>query len=193
MSDESSGAFRRVLDPEDNSTGGGAASALAGAMAAALTAMVARLSLAGAGPEADEYYIPVVEDGVRLAEDLRTGAEEDAAAFDAVMAAYQLPKATEEQKAQRTPAIRAAMQHATEVPLRNAEHCLAVLRLVAKLEGRSNPRALSDLQSASYLAAAALRGCLANVDINLPSVKDEKVAAPIRSRAEALRTVMSTF
>jgi formiminotetrahydrofolate cyclodeaminase len=79
------------------------------------------------------------------------------------------------------------MVHATRVPLANAEHCAAVQALVARLEGRSNPRALSDLQSAGYLARAALLGCLANVDLNLPGIKDEAVAAEIRQRTAALR------
>ncbi len=76
---------------------------------------------------------------------------------------------------------------ATRVPLRSAEQCAAVLDLVAQLAGRSNQRALSDLQSAGYLARAGLAGCLANVDINLPGVKDETAAAEIRGRADALR------
>ena len=180
-------AFLRVLDPADNSTGGGTASAVAGAMAAGLAAMVARLSLGGGGPEADEYYSPIVQEGEALAQALMAGGEEDARSFDAVMAAYRLPKTTDEEKSARTGAIRAAMAYATRVPLRNAEQCAAVLDLVAQLDGRSNQRALSDLQSAGYLARAGLAGCLANVDINLPGVKDETAAAEIRGRADALR------
>lgn len=180
-------AFQRVLDPEDNSTGGGSASAIAGGMAAALAAMVARLSRNGAGGEGDEYYQPIAQAGAGLAEALLAGAETDAQSFDAVMQAYRLPKATDAEKAARTAAIRAAMAHATRVPLRNAELCAEVLALVARLVGRSNPNALSDLQSAGYLARAGLRGCLANVDINLPGVKDEAAAAEIRARAAALR------
>ncbi len=190
MTDESIATFLRVLDPADNSTGGGSASAIAGGMAAALTAMVARLSLNGAGGEPDDYYQPIAQAGAELARALLAGATEDAQAFDAVMAAYRLPKATDAEKAARGAAIRVALAHATRVPLRNAELCAEVLALVAQLAGRANPRALSDLQSAGYLARAGLQGCLANVDINLPGVKDEAAVAEIRARAAALRPLV---
>jgi formiminotetrahydrofolate cyclodeaminase len=81
------------------------------------------------------------------------------------------------------------MIHATRVPLSNAERCAAVLALARQLEGRSNPRALSDLQSAGHLARAGLLGCLANVAINLPGVKDVTAAAEMEARAAALRQV----
>ena len=188
MSDERTAAFLRVLDPEDNSTGGGTASAIAGAMAAALVAMVARLSMNQAGGEPDDFYAEIATDGGALAEELRAGGDEDARAFDAVLAAYRLSRGSDEERAARRGAIRTALAHATRVPLRNGELCAAAAELVAQLEGRANPRALSDLQSAAYLAEAGLRGCLANVDINLPALKDEPAAAAeIRARADSLR------
>lgn len=187
MTDELTPAFLRVLDPTDNSTGGGSASAIAGSMAAALAAMVARLSVNGAGGAPDDYYLPIAQAGVNLMHALMVGADEDAQSFDAVMAGYRLPKTTDAEKTARTAAVRVAMAHATRVPLRNAERCAEVLALVARLEGRANPRALSDLQSAGYLARAGLLGCLANVDINLPGVKDEAAATEIRACATALR------
>ena len=187
MSDERTAAFLRVLDPADNSTGGGTASAIAGEMAAALIAMVARLSSDRAGGEPGDYYAEIASEGCTLAEELRAGGDEDARAFGAVMAAYRLPKWPDEERAARSGAIRTAIVQATRVPLRNAELCATVADLVARLEGRANPRALSDLQSAAYLAEAGLRGCLANVDINLPALNDEAAAADIRARADVLR------
>lgn len=179
--------FLRVLDPADTSTGGGSASAIAGGMAAALIALVARLSLNGAGGEPDAYYLAIAEQGAALSQALLAGADEDAGSFTEVMAAYRLPKATDDEKAARTAAIRSAMTYATRVPLHNAELCAEVLSLAARLEGRSNPRALSDLQAAGHLARAGLLGCLANVAINLPGVKDEAAAIEIRARVARLR------
>ncbi len=186
MTNEPPATFLRVLDPADASTGGGSASAIAGGMAAALVAMVARLSVNGAGGEPDEYTASIAQAGAALSQALMAGGTEDAQSFDAVMAAYRLPKATDAEKTARSAAIRAAMTYATRVPLRNAELCAEVLALAARLAGRSNPRALSDLQSAVYLARAGLLGCLANVDINLPGVKDEAAAEEIRQAARRL-------
>jgi formiminotetrahydrofolate cyclodeaminase len=156
-------------------------------MAAALAAMVARLSSPTAGGEPEATYAEIAQAGTALSQELLEAADEDAASFDALVAAYRLPKETGEEKEARGDAIQAAMIHATDVPLANAELCAAVQALVARLEGRSNPRALSDLQSAGYLAHAGLLGCLANVDLNLPGIKDEAAATRIRERAAALR------
>jgi formiminotetrahydrofolate cyclodeaminase len=190
MHDERSSAFLRVLDPADNSTGGGSASALAGGMAAALAAMVARLSMGRDSPEPEAYYLEVAGLGSTLSERLIAGAEEDARSFDAVMAAYRLPKATAAEQDARRVTVQAAMLHATRVPLRNAETCAEVLTLVAKLEGRSNPRAASDLQCAGYLALAGLQGCLANVAMNLPGIKDPAAADEIRAQVARLQDIL---
>jgi len=179
-------AFLRVLDPGDNSTGGGSASAIAGAMAASLAAMVARLSSPAAGGEPEATYAEIARAGADVSDALLAGADEDARAFDAVMAAYRLPKETSNDKEARRDAIQTAMIYATRVPLANAARCAAVQALVARLEGRSNPRAASDLQAAAFLARAGLLGCLANVEINLPGIKDAAVAAEIRGQAAAL-------
>jgi formiminotetrahydrofolate cyclodeaminase len=91
-------AFLRVLDPVDNSTGGGTASALAGAMAAALVAMVARLSIGKEGLEAEAFYRELGAEAQVLSDELLDGGREDSQAFMDVRAAYKLPKQTDEQK-----------------------------------------------------------------------------------------------
>jgi formiminotetrahydrofolate cyclodeaminase len=188
--EEQLSAFRRVLDPADNSTGGGTASAIAGAMAAALAAMVARLSAGRNATEPDSDFHGIAQAGGELARQLLAGSDEDARAFDAVMAAFRLPKTPEAEAASRRTAIQAAVVEAARVPLRNAEACEEVLALVAQLEGRANPQALSDLQCACYLARAGLQGCLANVEINLPAIKDLAVAGEIRARVQELRETL---
>ena len=111
--------------------------------------------------------------------------------FEAVAAAYRLPKAPPNA---RRPGPRRSRRPLspprTRLPLANAEGCGHVLALAAQLAGRSNPNALSDLQCASYLAVAGLRGCLANVAINLPAIKDLAIAADITAQAEALRALL---
>ena len=164
--------FLRVLDPQDNHTGGGAASAIAGAMAAALTGMVARLSIGKPGLEPEPYYADIDQQAQRLSQKLLLGAQNDSAAFDAVMAAFRLPKETESEKTHRSRQIQAAMLQASEVPLQNAQSIRATLELILALEGRSNKNAASDLECGRYLAMAGIKGCLSNVNINLQSIKD---------------------
>ncbi len=180
-------AFLRVLDPADTSTGGGSASAIAGAMAAALVAMVSHVSVRSDAAESEAYYEDITQAGNALAAALLEGAAEDTRAFESVRAAYRLPKANEVDVAARQAAIQAGLIDAARVPLRNAQRCAQVSALVARLEGRSNPRVASDLQCAAYLARAGLQGCLANVDINLLSIKDPVTAEEIRTQAQDLR------
>jgi formiminotetrahydrofolate cyclodeaminase len=185
--DENIEAFLRVLDPADNSTGGGTASAVAGAMAAALVAMVARLSVGKEGLEAEAFYRELGAEAQVLSDELLNGGREDSRAFMAVRAAYRLPKQTDDQKIARRQAIQQAIVHAARVPLVNMERCWRVLELGLQLRGRSNPNAASDLECALHLARAGLLGCADNVEINLPGIKDQQVAAELAERARSLK------
>lgn len=179
-------AFRRVLDPADNATGGGAAAAIAGAMAAALLAMAARLSVDRGLPQPDTFYTAVAAEAEELSRELLAGADADAQAFDAVRAAYQLPKSSEAQRRERSQAIQSALVHATHVPLTNAEHCQRVLQLCHILWDHCNPNVISDLKCAELLAQAGQQGCLSNVKTNLRSIKDANTRAEIVHRVEQL-------
>lgn len=182
-------AFLKVLDPADNSTGGGTASAVAGAMAAALVAMVARLSVGKEGMEPDSFYAELGASAETLSAELFKGGGEDSQAFEAVRHAFRLPKGSDDEKSVRREAIQAAWVHAARVPLANAERCRQVLELGKQLRGRSNPNAASDLACAIYLARAGLLGCLENVEINLPAIKDQKVAGELADRVSGLRNL----
>jgi formiminotetrahydrofolate cyclodeaminase len=118
------------------------------------------------------------------------GGREDAEAFGAVMRAFTLPKCTDEEKAARSAAIQDGMLGAAKVPLENAERCTRVLALVARLEGRSNQNAVSDLAVSGDLARTALEGCLANVAINVESIKDRHTSEALTARADELRSVL---
>jgi formiminotetrahydrofolate cyclodeaminase len=179
--------FLRILDPADNSTGGGSASAIAGGMAAALAAMVARLSVGKSGLETADYYQPIIDEAETLAQRLLQGARRDSESFDAVMAAFRMPKASETERAARQMAVSEAMLRATDIPLANAEGCRRVVELCGKLKNRSNPNARSDLECAFHLARAGLSGCLDNVAINLPGIKDANQVQRIQSQVEQLR------
>jgi formiminotetrahydrofolate cyclodeaminase len=186
--DEDVAAFLKVMDPADDSTGGGTASAVAGAMAAGLMGMVARVSIGKAGMEPESFYREIDGAAQGLTAALMAGGREDSEAFGAVMRAYTLPKCTEEEKAERSKQIRLAMVGATRVPVDNAARCLEVIRLGRRLEKAYNENAASDLAVGLSLARSGLEGCLANVEINLGSVKDEDARAELSARAGEIRT-----
>lgn len=183
-------AFLKVLDPEDNETGGGTASAVAGAMAAGLVGLVARVSVGKQDLEPESYYREIDTAARSLTLDLFRGAREDSRAFGAVMRAFGLPKGTDAEKESRSAAIQAGMVGAARVPLVNAERCARALALVGRLDGRSNPNAASDLACARSLATTALQGCLANVEVNLMSIKDASVRSELAELAGALRAAV---
>ena len=167
----------------DPTPGGGSAAALAGATAAALAAMVCRMPKTRTGDPGerarlDEVLARVSEAGGRL----RRLVDEDSAAYDTVVAAYRLPKATDAEKASRKQAIDAALSVATEVPLRTAGECLAVLAAAQAAGEDGNPNAASDARTAAALAWAGLRGAAENVRINLGPAG----ASPARERIDGL-------
>jgi methenyltetrahydrofolate cyclohydrolase len=176
--------FLKVLDPGDTSTGGGSASAIAGSMAAALLAMVARLSESGGGEGIYEHS--AARAGV-LSQQLLEGSRQDAQAFQAVRNAYRLPRENEEGKAERKKAIQAAWQAAARIPLQNAGCCLEILELWGELTGRTNPRLDSDYRCALLLAQAGFLGCLENVAVNLPEIKDPGQAERLAGQARDLK------
>jgi formiminotetrahydrofolate cyclodeaminase len=186
-------AFLKVIDPDDNATGGGTASAVAGAMAAGLVGMVARVSKGKPDLESDEFYDTIDTAAQELARDLMQGGRRDSEAFGAVMRAFTLPKCTEDEISARRNAIRSAMVEATRVPLENAQRCVRVLELADRVSAKFNENAASDLACARSLACTAAEGCLENVEINLPGVKDEQAKAEFEARSNELRSVYTVL
>lgn len=154
--------------------GGGSAAALGGALAAALTSMVCNLSLG------KDEFASVAGEVQRLLDEaeaaraaLAFSVEADAGAFGAVMRAYKLPRGTDDERRARLAAIRKASIGAARAPLEVARLCVCVLDLCSRLAEIGNPRVLSDVVVAAFLARAALHGAAANVEVNLPSLKGD--------------------
>jgi formiminotetrahydrofolate cyclodeaminase len=103
-----------------------------------------------------------------LRDELVDLAEEDAAAYEAVVRARKLPRETETERATRSAALDAASVAAAEVPLRTAHVASGVLELAERIAPIGNRNAVSDAGVAALLAAAAVRGAVLNVRINLP-------------------------
>ncbi len=165
--------------------GGGSASAAAAAMAAGLAAMVASMSR---GKKAYLQYESQLSAAIArltpLREELKAAIDADAASYNSVMKAYRTARA-DEQSGEAL--IDAALKQATAVPLSVAEKAHEIEQIARSLQPITNPNMKSDLTTALALAAAAITGALANVEINLASLKDPAFAEQVRQRTSAIR------
>ena len=167
--------------------GGGSVAALAGALASGLGQMVAQLSRQKKSQAqfADQLSSALAE--LRRAGDaLAQAMDEDAQSYEAVMTAFRLPKASPEEQQKRAEAIQQATRGAAEVPLRVAESAAALDARLGQLEPLISPSMISDLRVARLMAAAAVRGALENVAINLESITDPSYVKAMRGRAAEL-------
>jgi glutamate formiminotransferase len=148
--------------------GGGSAAAASAAMAAGLAGMVASMSR---GKRAYAQYENQLSEALArlsvLREELKSAIDADAEAYNAVMKAYKSAK----ESADGAHLIAAALQQAAVVPLGVAERASEVKQIITALEPITNPNMKSDLTTAIALANAAIAGALANVEINLESIK----------------------
>jgi glutamate formiminotransferase len=163
--------------------GGGSAAAASGAMAAGLAAMVASMSR---GKKAYTQYERQLSEAIsrlsQLREDLKASIDADAESYQSVMAAYKKDR----DSAATDGIVNAALKQATSVPLSVAERAREVLQIAEGLHPITNPNMKSDLVTAGALARAAIEGALANVDINLESLKDQVFVTQVRRKVAAL-------
>lgn len=179
--------FLEELGSNSPAPGGGSISALAGALGGALTAMVCRLTVDNSKyAEVQSEIQAILAEADRLSAKLTNCVDADTEAFNQVMAAYKLPKATDAEKAARSEAIQKAMQHAADLPLGVAECCLKVLAMSGRVLKIGNANAASDAAVAGLMAHAGLHGALYNVKINLGSIKDEKFVANTQTKVLAI-------
>lgn len=178
------------LATADPIPGGGSASALAGAMGAALVHMV--IELTHGRPDAEQHEATLAElrlTAAGLQSDLLRLAEIDAAAYASVIRARRLPRTDDREREMRRVQIDGAVREATQAPLEIARRAAEVLALAERLAPLGNRNAVSDVGVAGLLAAAALRGAAMNVEINLPSLPEDD---PLRHEAaEALGELMA--
>jgi formiminotetrahydrofolate cyclodeaminase len=178
---------RELLDrlaSSEPTPGGGSAAALSGALGAALVAMVASMERTRTGAAQERERLDTALGWAREAGGrLRALVDEDTRAYDAVIAAYRLPKGGDDEKAERKAAIATALARATDVPLQSAEACLVVLKAAQEAAVHGNPNALSDARTGGALAYAGLTGAAENVRINLGPTDQ---GSDLRTRLEAI-------
>ena len=164
--------------------GGGSASALAGAAGAALLAMVAAMPKNRAPTAEDAAVLQAA--GTRcstLSNALLDLVDQDSDAYAGVVAAYRLPKNSDDEKAARKAGIQAAMKRAAETPLDTMRHAAEALEASAVVARLGSANASSDVVVAVELLSAAVRGARANVEINLESLEDAAYVARLREEA----------
>jgi formiminotetrahydrofolate cyclodeaminase len=167
--------------------GGGSAAAIIGAMGAALVSMVCNVTLGKKGYEAVDGEMRAVRaESERLRLRLTEMVAEDVAAFDSLMAAYKLPKGSDEEKAQRGAAIQGSLRRATEVPLDCARTCAEVIALARRASEHGYLGVISDGGVGVLAAFTALRSAALNVYINAPSLKDRAFAEQSVAELETL-------
>ncbi|MDZ7260872.1 MAG: cyclodeaminase/cyclohydrolase family protein, partial [candidate division KSB1 bacterium] len=179
--------FANELSMETPTPGGGSVAALAGALAAALTSMVANLTVG------KKEYLEVTEPmkeialkAQRLKDELLRDVDKDTQAFNKVMAAFGLPKTTDEQIQQRNRAIQEATRGAALVPLEVMKKSLEVLELSQQVAQKGNVNALSDAGVSALMARTAAEGASFNVRINLKSIEEKNFVEQLSTEAAQL-------
>lgn len=167
--------------------GGGSISALNGSIAAALTEMVANLTIGRKKyVEVDAQMREVAEKMAQVREALAADIDRDSDAYDKVFAAFKLPKETDEEKAHRSNVIQEATKEAALVPMSVAENAAAIMDTIAYVAHNGNQNAVTDATVAMMAARTCVLGALLNVRINLSSIKDEAFVKELSEKADRL-------
>ncbi|MGN0159423.1 MAG: cyclodeaminase/cyclohydrolase family protein [Brotaphodocola sp.] len=181
------GEWVNTLASKNPVPGGGGASALGGALAAALGQMVANLTVG------KKRYADVEEEMQqsllslsRLQEELLELADQDAQVFAPLAAAYSMPTGTAEEKAEKDRVMEERLLAASLVPIRIMEKAAEVLDIVDILEQKGSKMAVSDAGVAAQFARSALTGAVMNVYINTRSMKNRELADKLNAKSDKL-------
>lgn len=172
---------------ESPAPGGGSVSAYMGAMGAALGTMVANLSSHKPGwDDRWEEFSQWAEQGLAIEQELLRLVDEDTEAFNKIMAAFGMPKATDEDKRLRAEAIEKATLFAAQVPLQTMKTSMKVFALCKAMVEKGNPNSVSDAGVGALAARSAVLGAGMNVKINASSLKDKAAAQALVEEAQSL-------
>ncbi|MGB7296380.1 MAG: glutamate formimidoyltransferase [Candidatus Aminicenantales bacterium] len=179
--------FADEVSLDSPAPGGGSVAALCAALSAALSSMVANLSV---GKKGYEDVFEEMKELAGRAQDLKDAlllaVDEDTRAFNQVMEAFRLPKGSEEQAKEKEAAVEKAYRQATLVPLSVLEKCGVLLNLARTVAQKGNKNSLSDAGVAAAVAEAAAAGAHYNVSINLPGIRDESFKKEVKEKAREL-------
>ncbi|OQX02659.1 MAG: methenyltetrahydrofolate cyclohydrolase [Desulfobacteraceae bacterium IS3] len=172
--------------------GGGSMSAFLGAAAAALTEMVANLTIGKKGfDEVQEEMKNISASASELRAKLTSAIDKDSEAFEQVMAAFRLPKNSASEKEKRNSAIQEALKNAASVPMEVAEDAFEIMLLAQKTVTKGNKNAATDGLVGVIAARSAVLGSLCNVKTNLASIQDEAFAEKLSEQVRHLEKAVS--
>lgn len=179
--------FLNKVAGSDPVPGGGSVAALNGAIASALTAMVAGLTI---GKKGYEDIAEIMKHIQTLALTQKTGfvvdIDRDSEAYNKVFDCFKLPKNTDEEKKIRSAAIQEATKFAALVPMQVARNAYELMGIIADVAKMGNRNAVTDACVAMMSARSAVLGALMNVRINLGSLKDRTFVEQLQSEADEL-------
>ncbi len=167
--------------------GGGSVAALNGAIASALTGMVAGLTIGKKGYEENQELMEHIRQLAANRQQLFVeDIDRDSEAYDGVFACFRMPKGTDEEKVARSAAIQEATKHAALVPMQVARNAYELMNVIADAIHLGNQNAVTDGCVALMAARSAVLGALLNVRINLTSLKDKEFARQLQAEADQL-------
>jgi len=180
--------FLSELASDSPAPGGGSASCVSGAMGAGLAAMVLRLTIGKKGYEEHEQLfsekLSQLDSNYKKLTNL---INKDANAFNGVIAAFKLPKENEEDKKKRALKIQEEYKKAASIPMETVKTCKSVLDIIFEIGTKGNKNAMSDIAVAALNTLTGLKGAAYNVEINLPSIKDQEFVSKMKKE---LSTIM---
>ncbi|HAS91648.1 MAG TPA: methenyltetrahydrofolate cyclohydrolase [Clostridiales bacterium] len=179
--------FAKIVASDSPVPGGGSIAALCGALSAALSEMVANLTVTKKKyADSKEEMNAIISKASQLRDRLLNYIEEDSLAYKKVMEAYKLPKETEEEKCLRLERIQEGLKVAASVPLEVAETSYEIFPLVEAVVLRGNSSSVTDALVGAMMARTGVLSAILNIRINLDSIKDEDFVKVLKEKADIL-------
>ena len=179
--------FINKVISNDPVPGGGSVSALNGALAGALAAMVANLTIGRKKyAEVNDIMVELSSRFEKLSSRLIEDVDRDSDAYNRVFAAFKMPKETDEEKQARSEAIQRETKYAAQVPMEVARAVYEVLPMIDTVAQKGNSNAVTDACVSMMCARTAILGALLNVRINLTSIKEEAFVNAMREEADTI-------
>lgn len=181
-------SFADLTASESPAPGGGSISAYVGSLGASLMTMVANLSANKRGWEDKiEYFSAIAEKGQAIKDKLLLHVDEDTHAFDKVMEAFTLPKATDEEKLVRKEAIQNATIGAMQVPLEVMRTAFSSFELIMTMVEEGNQNSITDAAVGALCVRTCLEGAYLNILVNAKSVESSPIAKQIVTESDGIR------